>query len=256
LLDEHLNPSENSENSENIENGENGEESGNGPKPMDAAERERIREEMRQAMIQISQGLKPGQIPLGAQRIINELTAPKLNWRELIQTQLTSLIPSDYSWMRVSRTGWHMDAIMPGMTNEFEIKISVAIDTSGSITQNQATEFLSEVQGIMEQYPSYNINVFCFDTKCYGEKTFSTDNGEDLRTYVVEGGGGTDGNCIFEYLKETGNCPEKLVVFTDGYVGNWGDPNYCDTLWIIKGSNMVPPFGSFAYFDEELKKSH
>lgn len=143
-----------------------------------------------------------------------------------------------------------MDPILPGMTTEEMLSIAVAIDTSGSISQEQATEFLSEVQGIMEQYTAYEITVFCFDTKCYNQVKFESDCGPNLRSYKVMGGGGTDGGCIFRHLKEQDLNPIKLVVFTDGYVGDWGDPLYCDTVWVIKGSKLVPPFGMHAYFDD------
>jgi predicted metal-dependent peptidase len=130
------------------------------------------------------------------------------------------------------------------------LSIAVAIDMSGSISQKIVEEFLSEVKGIMEQYPIYEIRVFCFDTKCYSDKTYSSDNGEDIRTYEAKGGGGTDGGAIFRYLKAQDYVPLRLVVFTDGYVGDFGDENYCPTVWVIKGSNVVPPFGTYAYFDD------
>jgi len=40
-------------------------------------------------------------------------------------------------------------------------------------------------------------------------------------------------------------------MFTDGYPGSgWGDPNYCDTLFIIHGStSIVAPFGLTAYYE-------
>ena len=51
-------------------------------------------------------------------------------------------------------------------------------------------------------------------------------------------------------MKAENFVPLKLVIFTDGYVGDFGDENYCPTVWIIKGSNVVPPFGTHAYFDD------
>ena len=45
--------------------------------------------------------------------------------------------------------------------------------------------------------------------------------------------------------------PERFVMFTDGMPWNsWGDPDYCDTVFIIHGSDtIVPPFGNYAYYD-------
>ena len=41
---------------------------------------------------------------------------------------------------------------------------------SGSIGEVQGKDFLGEVKGIMEEYPDYNIKVWCFDTKCTTNK--------------------------------------------------------------------------------------
>jgi hypothetical protein len=62
------------------------------------------------------------------------MTAPKMNWRELLRMQLESTIKSDFTWMRASRRGWHMDAVMPGMKNDELIDIAISIDASGPLT--------------------------------------------------------------------------------------------------------------------------
>jgi hydroquinone 1,2-dioxygenase/2,6-dichloro-p-hydroquinone 1,2-dioxygenase/glyoxalase family protein len=73
--------------------------------------------------------------------------------------------------------------------------------------------------------------------------------------YEVAGGGGTEFDCIFEYLKEEQIEPKRLVVFTDGYpYGSWGDEHYADTVWILHGTTtIVPPWGQYAYYEEERK---
>ena len=174
-------------------------------------------------------------------------------WRELIQTNLTSAIRADYSWMRPSRRGWHMDAIMPGMNPGEEIDVVVAIDMSGSISNKQAQQFLGEIGGMMDSFDGYKVHVFCFDTETYNPKDFSSENMDIIDEYEPMGGGGTDFDCIFKYLKDVGNVPKRLIVFTDGYpYGSWGDADYCDTTWIIHGDkNPNPPFGTYALYDEK-----
>jgi predicted metal-dependent peptidase len=174
-------------------------------------------------------------------------------WRELIQTNLTSAIRTDYSWMRPSRRGWHIDAIMPGMTPGEEIDVVIAIDMSGSISDKQAQQFLGEIGGMMDSFDGYKVHVFCFDTEIYNPANFTSENMDTIDGYEPMGGGGTDFDAIFRYLKEEGNVPKRLIVFTDGYpCGSWGDPDYCDTTWIIHGDpDPNPPFGTFAIYDEK-----
>jgi predicted metal-dependent peptidase len=122
---------------------------------------------------------------------------------------------------------------------------------SGSIGEEQGRDFISEVQGIMESFDSYKIHIGCFDTDVHNMQIYTSENSEDMTSYKLAGGGGTDFDCFFDYLKTHDIEPKKLVVFTDGYPGgSWGDANYCDTLWIIHGDrNPSPPFGQFALYD-------
>lgn len=247
LLDEHMDGDE-----EGSSAGKDGDQEGKGrPKPMTQEERDALRQEIKQNIINAAKGAEAGQLPAGVKRLIDETTNPQMPWRELIQTNLTSSIKQDYSFARPNRRGWHMDAIMPGMTPGEEIDVVVAIDMSGSISDKQAQMFLGEVSGMMEMFDGFKIHVFCFDTDIYNPQTFSSDNLDTMSEYEPMGGGGTDFMAIFDYLKKRGEDTKRLIVFTDGLpFGTWGDEDFTDTTWVIHGSkDITPPWGSWAYFD-------
>ncbi len=249
LIDDHLDGDE----QEGDGDGDGDEKEGKGKRPkMSPEERERARQEIKQAIINAAQSAEAGSLPKGVERLIRQATDPVMPWRELIQTNLTSAIRTDYSWMRPSRRSWHMDAVMPGMTPGEEIDVVVAIDMSGSISNKQAQQFLGEISGMMEAFDGYKVHVFCFDTEIYNPADFTSENMDTIDSYEPAGGGGTDFDAIFEYLKKVGNVPKRLIVFTDGYpCGSWGDPDYCDTTWIIHGDpDPNPPFGTFAIYDD------
>jgi predicted metal-dependent peptidase len=250
LLDDHMDGD--GEDGESDSDG-NKEGKGKGRPKLSDEEKERIRQEVKQAIINAAQSAEAGQLPLGVERLIKQATNPVMPWRELIQTNLTSAIRTDYSWMRPSRRGWHMDAIMPGMTPGEEIDVVVSIDMSGSISNKQAQQFLGEIGGMMDSFDGYKVHVFCFDTDTYNPQDFSSENMESIEEYQPMGGGGTDFDAIFRYLKDNAIDPKRLIVFTDGYpCGSWGDPDYCDTTWIIHGDpNPNPPFGTYAIYDEK-----
>jgi predicted metal-dependent peptidase len=235
------------------EEGEDGDKKGKGRPKMSQEERDRTRQEMKQAIIQAAQSAEAGTLPKGVERLIRDATEPVMPWRELIQTNLTSAIRNDYSWMRPSRRSWHMDAIMPGMTPGEEIDVVVSLDMSGSISDKQAKAFLGEIAGMMNSFDGYKVHVFCFDTDTYNPQDFDSENMDSIEEYQPMGGGGTDFDCIFDYLKKNAIEPKRLIVFTDGYpCGSWGDPDFCDTTWIIHGDkNPNPPFGTFAIYDEK-----
>jgi predicted metal-dependent peptidase len=250
MLDEHLDGEGDGEG-----NGD-GDNKGKGRPRLSEEEKRQIRDEIKEAMLAAAQTVDgAGNIPAGVRRMIKELTEPQLNWRELLRMNLESTIKADYTWMRTSRKGWHMDAVMPGQKPDEMIDIAVAIDTSGSIGEAMLKDFLSEIQGIMDSFPAYKIHIVSFDTEVYNPKQYDSENLDSMIDYDPQGGGGTDFECVWNYFKEQEIQPRRLIMFTDGYpFGSWGDPDYCDTTFILHGTTtIVPPFGTHAYYEEQKK---
>lgn len=251
LIDEHMDGDDDG-------SGEgDGDQEGKGKPKLSAADRQAIKDEIKEAMLAAAQTTDgAGNIPAGVMRMIKELTEPQMNWRELLRMNLESTIKSDYTWMRPSRRGWHMEAVMPGRKNDEMIDIAIAIDTSGSIGEKMLKDFLGEVQGIMDSFPAYKIHIVSFDTDTYNPAQYDSDNLDSIMDYEPAGGGGTDFDAIYRYLKDEDIQPRRLVVFTDGYpFGSWGDENYCDATWILHGTTtIVPPWGTYAYYEEEKSK--
>ena len=257
MLDEHLDMDEGDEGSSSGEESEGKDSNGNNvskrrPKFSDE-EMKQIKDEIKENMLSAAQAAGAGNVPVGVQRMIKQLTEPKMNWRELLRQQIQSTIKSDYTFSRPSRKGQMSSAILPGMNFQDTIDIAVSIDMSGSISNTQAEDFLGEVKGIMDEYQDYNIKIWCFDTAVYNEQDFSSDSGEDLLDYEIKGGGGTNFMANWEYMKETGYVPKKFIMFTDGYAwDSWGDPDYCDTVFVIHShhdKNVQAPFGQTAHYE-------
>jgi len=250
LLDEHI-------------DWENGESTGGGGNKQDNKDKkkgpsyskeelENIKNEIKESMMAAAQASGAGNMPKEIERIIQQFTEPKMNWRELLQQQIQSVIKNDYTFARPSRKGWHSGVILPGTNYDDTIDICIAIDTSGSIQNEQVEDFLGEVQSIMDQYKDYNIKIWCFDTDVHNEQDFNA-SGQALDTYKIEGGGGTDFMANWEYMKENDIVPKKFIMFTDGYTWDgWGEDDYCDTVFVINGhhdKNMEAPFGTTVHYE-------
>jgi predicted metal-dependent peptidase len=246
MLDEHLDLEGDGD--------EDGEGNGKGRPKYSKAELDQIKDEIKEAMIQAASAAGAGNVPAGVARMIKEMTESKMNWRELLRQQIQSTIKSDYTWSRPSRKGWHSGAILPGMNFQDTIDICISLDMSGSIGNEQAADFLGEIKGIMDEYKDYRIKLWCFDTKVYNEQDFSADGGESLMDYEIMGGGGTDFMCNWKYMKDNDIQPKKFIMFTDGYAwDSWGDPDWCDTVFIIHSNhdrNLEGPFGVTAHYEE------
>jgi len=250
VLDEHLEVDENGTGSGG--EGKDGEE-GKGKPVISKEEAQKIKDEIKEAMIQSAQAAGAGKTPGQIQRMIKDLTEPKMNWREVLRMNLQSIVRNDYSFTRPNRKSWHSGAILPGLINDETIDVAIAIDMSGSIGDEDATTFLSEVKGIMDQYEDYKIDIWCFDTDVMNPATFTSD--DDLMEYEPQGGGGTEFMVNWDYMKENDITPKKFIMFTDGYPwGSWGDEDYCDTLFIVKGNESAQaPFGQTVIYERDAQ---
>jgi len=255
MLDEHLDSED--DGTGNTDGGEaidsNGNATSSSKPKYNKEEIKQIKDEIKENMISAAQSAGAGNVPGAVARMIKELTEPKMNWREIIRQSVQSTIRSDYTFSRPSRKGQMSGAILPSMDFQDTIDIACCIDMSGSIGEVQGKDFLGEVQGIMEEFPDYNIKVWCFDTNVYNEEDFEANDGKDLLDYELMGGGGTDFMANWTYMKEQDYVPKKLIMFTDGYAwDSWGDPDYCDTVFLIhsnRDKNLEGPFGTSVHYD-------
>ena len=106
----------------------------------------------------------------------------------------------------------------------------------------------------MDSYNDYKITLWTFDTAVHNMKEFTQDNGSELLEYELHGGGGTLFEANWTFMSNNDIKPQKFIMMTDGEPGHgWGDANYCDTVWIIHGSDKVAPFGVSVRYDESKK---
>jgi predicted metal-dependent peptidase len=246
LLDEHIKEGDGQGEGE-------GDKEGKGRPGMSKEDAQRIKDEIKEAMIQSAAAAGAGKVPAGIQRMIKDLTEPKINWRDLVRQEIQSIVRNDYSFSRPNRKSWHSGAILPGMKEATTIDVGISIDMSGSIGMEDATVFLSEVKGIMDQYEDFKVNLWCFDTEIYNHQEISHDNSEDLLDYEPQGGGGTDFEVNWQFMRDNGIQPKKFIMFTDGYpCGGWGEEDYCDTIFIVKGNTAAEaPFGQTVIYEKE-----
>lgn len=225
--------------------------------PMSEEERRMLSDEIRAAVMQASKAAGAGNTPAGVKRMLKDLTEPQMDWREILNMKIQSMIKNDFTWSRCSRKTQAMGIYLPGTKDDVRVEAAVAIDNSGSMSDEMIRDLLSETKGIMQQFMDFKLRVWCFDTKVYNEQTFTPDNIDDIDTYEIKGGGGTDFMCNWEYMKENDIQPERFIMMTDGYPGgSWGDENYCDTLFLIHGDTarrLVAPFGMTAWYDHTPK---
>lgn len=193
-----------------------------------------------------ARAMNRGNIPAGMERMIDELLNPKMDWKVLLNKFVGESIPFDFSLLRPHKKSFSVGAYLPHITKQ-KTKVLVNIDTSGSVSQKDLTEFMSEVVGIIQTFNNnIEMTVIYSDTKVYKAKTFFNPTVEDILSHMPKGGGGTDHKVVFDFIRK--NYPDaKLVVcLTDG---DTRFPDYTperDVIWVLGGdwvTNKDMPFG-------------
>ena len=181
-------------------------------------------------------------------RTIDELLAPRIDWRETLREFVMSLCngKDEHSWRRFNRRHVANDIYTPTTISEKVGEIVVAIDTSGSIGGRELSAFASELASICDAVTPEKIRVVWWDAEVHGEQIFTEGQYANIAKLLKPvGGGGTRVSCVGEYLVKHNVNAECVLVFTDGYVENhvtW--QHSAPLLWLITDNkSFIPPVG-------------
>lgn len=217
-------------------------------------------------------GRAGGKIPREIARMVKLAQAPQIDWRSKVQRTLRSFIKSDSCYQIPSRRSWSVGSalsggsyddfsfvgtpLFPGLKPDNDIDICVAIDASGSMSEQMLGDMLTEVIGLTKQFKQFKIRVLTFDTNVYNAKEYRTGEEHKLAEYPLVGGGGTDFVAVWDYMKEENYKPKQLIMFTDGMPWqSWGDKDYCPTLFVIHSNpECIAPFGETVHYVFKGKK--
>ena len=192
-------------------------------------------------------GILAGRMGANIPRSISDLLAPKVDWREVLREFVSSATrgSDEYTWRKFNKRMLANDMYMPSLENETIGEVVVAIDTSGSITGEQITEFASELASICETCSPDKVRVLWWDTIVHGEQIFDKDFSNIAGVLKPLGGGGTMVSCVSEYIVKESINAECVLVFTDGYVESdikWEISS--PTLWMVtQNDSFEPPTG-------------
>lgn len=181
-----------------------------------------------------------GDLPAGITREFEASLAPQLDWRTLLARFLIQT-PTDFSGLdrRFIHRGLYIETL-----EQDSVHIDVAIDTSGSINQDELSLIGSELLGIVNTYPHIECHLYYCDTQIHGPYRLRAGN----TAFETKGGGGTDFRPFFSVLSEQSlhRAINAAIYFTDG-VGKFPAiaPEF-PVMWVaMPGApeNRVFPFG-------------
>lgn len=173
-----------------------------------------------------------GKLPAGLDRALGEVISPKVAWQDHIRAIFNRSVGTDsINWRKPERRYIVQDIYVPESAGFGADTVVVAIDTSGSIGQNELDRFFGELYGIIEDVNPERVEVVWCDAQVHRVDVLeSVQELAGLRQKKAPGGGGTAFEPVFDYL---GGNPriDALVYLTDGY-GSFPQqvPNY-PVIW-------------------------
>jgi predicted metal-dependent peptidase len=213
---------------------------------------ELTKDEKEELAKQVDQAIRQGMIAAqkmhgkGGGRMSRELTdilEPKVDWRTQLQEFVnTTCGGRDYSsWRNPNRRFLSSDMIMPSLVGERVKNIIVGCDTSGSITNEDHARNLSETDAILSVVTPDKLHIIYWDHEMAGHEIYDDATRGSFRTSTKPvGGGGTNPAAMEAYLKKEDIKADCIIMFTDGYVPNWGtDWNGAPILWVITGGGRM-----------------
>lgn len=223
-----------------------------GAQEMDAEERKALERDIDEALRQGA--LAASKMGSGGNRDFEELLEPAVNWREALREFITSTCTgSDYStWKRPNRRYVSLGMYMPSGISEQIGEIVIAPDMSGStFAPGMMQAIMSEVKGIAETVKADAVRLLYWDTKvCKDERYESHELDRLIQTTKPEGGGGTEVQCVADYIAEHKIKAQAVIILTDGYLGgSWGNWHH-PTLWVVvDNKSATPPTGKVLHID-------
>jgi len=212
-------------------------------------EKEALAKEVDQALRQGA--ILAGKMSANVPREIGELLQAKVDWREAMREFVTSFCmdKDESTWRRPSRRWIGQDVYMPSMIGESVGRIVIGIDMSGSIGDEEVGQFLGEVKKICETVKPEGIDLLYWDTRVCQHEKYEQDQLDNLISSTKpRGGGGTDPQCIVNYMDKKKIKAECAVILTDGYVSSWGEGWSCPTLWGIT-TDQTSQIGKTVHID-------
>lgn len=223
---------------------------------------QRIGKQVAEDVRNAAKGGGQGSIPAGLLAWAEEQLKPaKIPWRQKLARLTRRAVEyvagqSDYTYRRISRRQGGLGygpgcPVVPALHSPVP-SIAVLVDTSGSMSQKQLTDALSEVSGILTA-ANGRVRFMACDAEVHANQEVKT-----WRELVplMKGGGGSSFIPAFDAIGKLRNRPSVLVAITDGYIDvPRTQPAGMAVIWVLVGSDKAPAaWGECVAIEEDGKE--
>jgi predicted metal-dependent peptidase len=181
-----------------------------------------------------------GEMPAGMGEKISKSKESDVNYKKLISARLTSAIPYDFDYTRPHRRSSSLGYYIPSQRRE-GVELVVVLDTSGSISKDNLSEFLGEMRKMAESFEMVDMTVVQHDAEVQDVQEFDNVGKYDLSDFEFVGRGGTDHRPPLNHVDNEIRGNRKVVVcLTDGYtkIPQEYPSSFSDLIWVLNNHNV------------------
>lgn len=180
-----------------------------------------------------------GTAPGAAVERIRERTSETVDWRSVLREQVTTSLPSGYTWRRPADKSRAADTYLPDTECRL-LEAIVALDTSGSMTPDTLAVALGELRSLERQYDELDLTLVQHDATV--QRVVREWRPSRAVEFEAEGRGGTSHRPVFEWLRTERPGVEVLVAVTDGHTEMPESiPPGLDVVWVLVGETVREP---------------
>ena len=209
------------------------------PPPLSHDEQDNLSVQWQQRLAGAAQqAMQAGKLSGDMARLVDFLIQPQLPWRMLLSRYMTALARDDYSYTRPS-TRRGDPAIFPSLRSS-QVDVVIVLDTSGSISETEMKEFISEIDSIKGQMRA-RILLHACDANMAESGPWSFEPWEEFSLPAdIKGGGGTDFRPVFSWADSLDRAPDLLIYFTDAEGSFPESAPFFPVIWLVKGKHPIP----------------
>lgn len=177
-----------------------------------------------------------GNIPVDLANEIRKSVSNIINWRTVLRQFVGALVRGNRS-TSIKRINKRYPYIHPGVKRGYEAKLLVAIDQSGSVSDEMLSEFFAELGSLTKKV---SIDVLPFDTVAFEKDLYTWRRGSNIPAKRVRGGG-TDFNAPTIFANDPKNRGrwDGMLCLTDGECTAPG-PSRIKRGWVLgKGCKLI-----------------
>ena len=179
-----------------------------------------------------------GKLSGNLETLVMDIGTPKVDWKAVLARFLRANNKSDFTWARPNRRFIAQGLYLPSMHNPCLEHIAIVHDSSGSVSEDELSQFLTETSSILRDLNPDKIQLIQCDTEVTSDVEYTR---ESLPLQVkYKGRGGTMFSPAIDYVNEKYPNVAALIYLTDLECDDFGDePNY-PVLWVTTQQGETP----------------